>query len=59
MARMETDCISKKLGYFVQVYHYCLGKLAKTLIIVHFLFKSLLVIFLLVFYKYFMFDKGA
>ena len=37
MARMEKDCILKKLGYLFQVYSFCLGKLAKIYIMVYFL----------------------
>ena len=37
MAGMEMDCILKKWGYRFQVYNFCLGKLAKILIMVYFL----------------------
>ena len=37
MARMEMDGILKKWGYVFQVYSFCLGKLAKILIMVYFL----------------------
>ena len=37
MARMEMDCNLKKWGYLFQVYTFCLGKLAKILIMVDFL----------------------
>ena len=47
MARMEIDC------------NFCLGKLAKTLIIVYSVFENLLDIFLLVFYKHFVYEKGT
>ena len=57
MARMEMDCILENLGYFSQV---CIiGNLTKTLIMFSFLFPSSLDIFLLVLYKYFVYDKGA
>ena len=45
---------------FFQVYRFCLGTLAKTLVMVYnFLFKNSLHIFLLVFFKYFVYDKGT
>ena len=37
MARMEMDCILKKWGYVSHVYSFCLGNLAKILIMVYFL----------------------
>ena len=37
MARIEMDCILKKWGYRFQVDSFCLGKLAKILIMVYFL----------------------
>ena len=37
MDRMEMDCILKMWGYLFQVYSFCLGKLAKILIMVYFL----------------------
>ena len=37
MAKMEMDCILKKWGYLFQVYSFCLGKLAKILIMGYFL----------------------
>ena len=36
MAMMEMDCILKKWGYVSYVYSFCLGKLAKILIMVYF-----------------------
>ena len=49
MARMEMHYILKKRGqFFFQVYVFYLGKLAKTPIIVYFLFENSLDIFLLV-----------
>ena len=45
--------------YFFQLYRFCLGKLAKTLMMVYFLVENLLDIFLLVFYKYSVYDKGT
>ena len=57
MARMEMDCILKKWGYLFQVYSFCLGKLAKILIMVYFLSVNSLDIFLLVFHKHFVYGK--
>ena len=37
MARIEMDCILKKWAYLFQVYSFCLGNLAKILIMVYFL----------------------
>ena len=59
MARMEMDCILKKWGYLFQVYSFCLGKLAKILIMVFFSLVNLLDIFLLVLHKYFVYGKGT
>ena len=48
------------LPNFFEVYGFCLGKLTKTQIMVYFLFKNSLDIFLLVFYnKYFVYGKGT
>ena len=59
MARMEMDCILKKWGYLFKVYSFCLGKLAKILIMVYFLFLIHLIPFFLVFNKYFVYGKGT
>ena len=37
MAKMEMDCILRKWGQLFQVDSFCLGKLAKILIMVYFL----------------------
>ena len=52
MARREMDCILKKMPLIFEVYSFYFGKLAKTLIMVYFLFENSLDIFLLVFYQY-------
>ena len=57
MARMEMDCILKKLGLFFQVYRFCLGKLDKTLVMVYLLFENSLHISPLVFSKHFVYEK--
>ena len=59
MARMEMDCILKILGSFFKFIASLLETSAKTLIIVYFLFENSFDIFLLVFYKHFMYDKGV
>ena len=59
MARMEMDCSLKIWGYLIQVYSFCLGKLAKILIMVYFLYVNSLDTFLLVFHKYFAYGKGT
>ena len=51
--------LEKNWAKCFQVYLFCLGKLAKVLIIVYFCFENSLHIFLLVFYRYFGYDKGA
>ena len=40
-------------------YRFCLKKFAKTLIMAHFLFKTSLDVFLLVFYKYFVYNNSG
>ena len=57
MARMEMDCHLKKWANFFKFIMLCLGKLAKTKIMVDSLFENLPDIFLLVYYKYFVYDK--
>ena len=40
MARLEMDCILKRLGFFSKIIALCLGKLNKTHIMVDSLFKN-------------------
>ena len=59
MAGMEIVRILKKWGYLFQVYSFCLGKLAKILIMVFFALVNSLDTFLLAFHKYFVYGKGT
>ena len=43
----------------IRLIRFCLGKPAKTQIMVYFLFENSLDIFLFVFYKYFVYDTGT
>ena len=55
MARMEMELQPN----FFQVYRLCLGKVAKTLIMVYSIIENSFDVFLFVFYKYFMFVKST
>ena len=48
----------EKIGHFFKFIALCLGKLAKTIIMVYFISKMISLDLLLVFYKYFMYNKG-
>ena len=51
--------LEKKKANFFQVYRFCLKKLGKTVIMVDSLSKNSLNVFLLMFYKHFMYDIGS
>ena len=53
------DCNLKKLGQFLQVYRFCLGQRAETVIMVYSLFENSLDMVLSMFYKHVVYDKGT
>ena len=59
MARMEMVASWKNEANLFQVYRLWLEKLAKTQIVVYFIFQNSRHIFLFVFYKNFVYDKGT